>query len=61
MAPTITIEKQPYSHVHKVIILTTSIYRIIEANLFGILLGREKDGIVYVEDMFFPEEQIPKS
>ena len=54
MAPTITIQKQPYSHVSKVIIKTTSVHRIIDANLFGILLGTEKDGIVYVEDVFFP-------
>lgn len=55
MAPTITVQKQPYSHVTKVIIRTTSVHKIIDANLFGILLGFEKEGIVYVEDIFFPE------
>lgn len=39
MAPTVTIQKQPYSHVKKVVIRTTSVHRIIDANLFGILLG----------------------
>lgn len=39
MAPTLTIQKQPYSHVKKVVIRTTSVHRIIDANLFGILLG----------------------
>lgn len=39
MAPTISIIKQPYSHVQKVVIRSTSVHRIIDANLFGILLG----------------------
>jgi hypothetical protein len=39
MAPTLTIGKQIYTHVDKVIIKTTSVYKIIDANLFGILLG----------------------
>lgn len=60
MAPTISLMKQPYSHVSKVIIRTTSVHRILDANLFGILLGVEKDGIVYVDDVYFPEEQEPK-
>jgi hypothetical protein len=40
MVPTITIKKQPYSHIKKIIIKTSSIERIIDANLFGILLGQ---------------------
>ncbi len=39
MAPTMTISKQPFSHVRKVVIKTTSVHRIIEANMYGILLG----------------------
>jgi hypothetical protein len=39
MAPTISIIKQPYCHVKKVIIRATSVHKIIDANLFGILLG----------------------
>ena len=61
MAPTVTLSKQPYCHVKKVIIRTQSIYRIVDANMFGILLGSVKDDIVYVDDVYFPDGQIPKS
>lgn len=61
MPPTISLTKQSYTHVNKVIISTSSIYRIVDTDLFGILLGFEKEGIVYVEDVYFPAEQIPKS
>ena len=61
MAPTISLTKQSYVHVKKVIICTSSIHRIVDTNLFGILLGYEKDGIVFVEDVYFPPGQIPKS
>jgi hypothetical protein len=27
----------------------------------GILLGTEKDGIIFVEDVYFPEDQEPNS
>lgn len=57
MAPTLTIASQKYTHVSKVIIKTTAIYRIADAKLFGILLGRIKDDIVVVEDIYFPAEQ----
>ena len=49
MAPTITVGKQSYTHVQKVVIKTLSVYKIIDAGLFGILLGSEKDGVVLVE------------
>lgn len=39
MAPTISIINQPYTHMPKVIIRATSVHKIIDANLFGILLG----------------------
>lgn len=35
-------------------------HRIIDAGLFGVLLGMEKNGVVFVEDIYFPEEQEPK-
>ena len=57
MAPTISIGKQIYTHVQKVIIRTTAIYKITESNLIGILLGREENGTLYVENLFFPEGQ----
>lgn len=49
MAPTLTLSKQLYTHVKRVIIKTLSVYKILDAGLFGILLGTEKDGIVVVE------------
>ena len=57
MAPTLTIGPQKYSHVRKVIIKTTSVYRVADSQLFGILLGRVKDDVVEVEDVYFPSEQ----
>jgi hypothetical protein len=57
MAPVLTVGKQKYSHVSKVIIQTTSIYRIIDSNLYAVLLGYTKEDIVYVQDLFFPSEQ----
>lgn len=61
MAPTLTLAKQSYSHAQKVVIRTQAIYRIVDADIFGILLGSVKDDIVYVDDVYFPDEQIPKS
>ena len=57
MAPTLTVGTQKYAHVSRVIIKTTSIYRIMDAKVFGILLGRVKDDVVIVEDVYFPAEQ----
>lgn len=57
MAPTLTIASQKYTHVSKVVIRTTSIYRIVDAKMFGILLGRVKDDIVTIEDIYFPADQ----
>jgi hypothetical protein len=54
MAPTLTVGTQKYAHVSRVIIKTTSIYRIMDAKVFGILLGRVKDDVVIVEDVYFP-------
>ena len=59
MAPTITVGKQKYTHVSRVVIRTTAVYKIIEARHFGILLGYEKDDIIYIENVYFPEEQEP--
>jgi hypothetical protein len=61
MAPTLTVGPQKYAHVSKVIIKTTNIYRILESQLFGILLGRIQDDVVIVEDVYFPAEQEPGS
>jgi hypothetical protein len=57
MAPTLTVAPQKYTHVSKVIIETTSIYRIVDANIFGILLGTVKEDIVTIWDVYFPSEQ----
>ena len=57
MAPTLTVAPQKYTHVSKVIIKTTSIYRIVESKIFGILLGTTKDDEVTVWDVYFPAEQ----
>lgn len=54
MAPTLTIAPQKYTHVSKVVIRTTSIYRIVDAKMFGILLGRVKEDVVTIEDVYFP-------
>jgi hypothetical protein len=48
MAPTITISSQKYAHVSRVVIKTTSIYRITDSNMFGILLGRVHNDVVIV-------------
>lgn len=61
MAPTLTIAPQKYTHVSKVVIRTTSIYRIVDAKMFGILLGRVKEDVVTIEDVYFPAEQEPGS
>lgn len=57
MAPTITVLPQRYAHVGRVVIKTTSVYRIADANMFGILLGQVVDDTVIIEDVYFPEEQ----
>lgn len=57
MAPTLTVGTQKYAHVFRVVIKTTSIYRIMDARVFGILLGRVIDDVVIIEDVYFPAEQ----
>ena len=54
MAPTLTIGQQKYAHVRRVVIKTTAVYRVAESKLFGILLGRIKEDIIEVEDVYFP-------
>lgn len=61
MAPTLTVAPQKYTHVSKVIIKTTSIYRIVDAKIFGILLGTTQEDVVTVWDVYFPAEQEPGS
>jgi hypothetical protein len=48
MAPTLTVATQKYAHVSKVVIKTTAIYRIVDAKVFGILLGRVYNDVVVV-------------
>lgn len=55
MAPTISLKEQNYTHVNKVVIRTTAIYRVTESSRIGILLGREEKGEVFVEDVYFPK------
>ena len=57
MAPTLTVQKQKYSHVRRVVVRTTAVYRVAESGLFGVLLGRVEDDLVIVEDVYFPGEQ----
>ena len=61
MAPTLTVGLQKYAHVRKVVIKTTAVYRVADSGLFGILLGRVKNDVVEVEDVYFPGEQEAKS
>jgi hypothetical protein len=48
MAPTLTVAPQKYAHVSRVIIKTTAIYRIVDAKVFGILLGRIFNDVIVV-------------
>lgn len=59
MAPTLTVGTQKYAHVGRVVVRTTAVYRIVEANLFGILLGQVINDTVFIDDVYFPEEQQP--
>jgi hypothetical protein len=54
MPPTLTISPQSYSHVSKIIIKTNSIYKVLDENVFGILLGHYENDVVYIEDVYFP-------
>lgn len=57
MPPTVSIYKQPYTHIKNVVVRTTAIYKITETNLFGILLGSKEDNITYIDDVYFPRQQ----
>ena len=57
MAPTLSVQKQSYSHIRKVVVQTTSIHKITETKLFGVLLGTISGDTVYVNDIYFPREQ----
>ncbi len=57
MAPTLTVATQKYAHVSKVVIKTTAIYRIVDAKVFGILLGRVYNDVVVVQNVYFPQQQ----